>query len=99
MKKLLLIALVVVGFFVAAAPRSEARVFFNIGIGFPFYPYPAYYPGYYGGYYSGCGYRPYSYPYGYGYAYPSFYSGQRIYFISGRAFFWHHRHRVFLRRR
>ena len=102
MKKLLLIALVTVGLFVTAAPKSEARVFVNIGFGFPFYPYPAYYPSYYGG----CGYSPYAYPYsygygsyGYGYAYPSFYYGQRIYFYSGRPYFWHRGHRVFLRRR
>jgi hypothetical protein len=95
MKKLLLIALVTVGLFVTAAPKSEARVFVNIGFGFPFYPYPAYYSSYYGG----CGYYPYAYPYSYGYAYPSFYYGQRISFYSGRPYFWHRGHRVFLRRR
>ena len=91
MKKLLLIALVTIGLFVTAAPKSEARVFVNIGFGFPFYPYPTYY--------GGCGYYPYAYPYSYGYIYPSFYYGQRIYFYSGRPFFWHHGHRAFLRRR
>jgi hypothetical protein len=97
MKKGFLIALVALGFLVVAAPESEARVFFNIGIGLPLYPYPAYYPAYYGG----CGYHPYAYPfsYGYGYGYPSFYYGQRIYFSSGRPFIWRHGHRVFLRRR
>ena len=95
MKKLLLIALVTGGFLMAAAPKSEARVFVNFGFGFPFYPYPAYYPAYYGG----CGYYPYAYPYSYGYTYPSFYYGQRIFFSSGRPFFWSHGHRVFLRHR
>ena len=99
MKKLLLIAFVTAGLFVTATPNSEARVFVNIGFGFPFYSYPAYYPGYYGGYYGGCGSYPYGYGYGYGYISPSFYYGQRIYFYSGRPFFWHHGHRVFLRRR
>jgi hypothetical protein len=94
MKKLLLIALVAAGFLMAGAPKSEARVFFNIGIGFPLYPYPTYSPAYYGG----CGY-PYAYPYSYGYIYPSFYYGQRIYFSSGRPFVWRHGHRVFLRHR
>ena len=32
MKKLLLIALITVGFLMAAAPKSEARVFVNFGI-------------------------------------------------------------------
>jgi hypothetical protein len=51
MKKLLLIAVVAIGFLVAAAPQSEARVFVNVGFGFPFgfcgypaYPYYPYYP-------------------------------------------------------
>ncbi len=91
MKKLLLIALVTVGFLMVGTPKSEARVFFNIGIGLPLYPYPAYY--------GGCGYYPYAYPYSYGYVYPSFYYGQRIFFSSGRPFFWSRGHRVFLRRR
>ena len=94
MKKLFLIALVTAGLFVTAAPKSEARVFVNVGFGFPFYPYPAYYPAYYGG----CGY-PYAYPYSYGYIYPSFYAGQRVFFFSGRPFFWFRGHRVFLRHR
>lgn len=69
MKKLVLICLVAVGFLVAAAPKSEARVFVNVGFGFPvgfgYYPYPAYgypyygYPGYYSGAYVRFGYRPY----------------------------------------
>ncbi len=69
MKKLLLIALVAGGFLVAAAPKSEARVFVNIGLGLPigYYPYPAYgygyhpygYPGYYPSVYYSSGYRPY----------------------------------------
>jgi hypothetical protein len=92
MKKLLLIALVAAGFLVAGTSTSEARVFFNIGFGLPFYPYPAYYPAYPP--YYGCGY-----PYAYGYAYPSFYYGQRIYFSTGRPFFWYRGHRVFLRHR
>ena len=45
MKKLLLIALVAGGFTFAAALRSEAQVYFNIGFGFP---------GYYGYYPYGC---------------------------------------------
>jgi hypothetical protein len=68
MKKLLLIALVAAGFLVAATPKSEARVFVNIGLGFPvgYYPYPAYYGGYPYGYpayypppYVRFGYRPF----------------------------------------
>lgn len=54
MKKVLLIALVAIGFLVTAAPKSEARVFFNIGIGAPFGYYPYYQPYY--------GYYPYPYP-------------------------------------
>jgi hypothetical protein len=100
MKKLLLIALVTVGLFATAAPKSEARVFINFGFGFPFYSYPAaYYPGYYGG----CGYYPYRgggyYGGGYRYSNPSYYSGRRVYFYSGRPFYWSHGHRVFLRHR
>ena len=41
MKKLLLIALVAGGLTFAAAPRSDAQVYFSVGVG----------PGYYGGYY------------------------------------------------
>ena len=41
MKKLLLVALMAGGMTFAAAPRSDAQVFFSIGFG----------PGYYGGYY------------------------------------------------
>ena len=69
MKKLLLIAAVAIGFMMAGAPTSQARVFVNVGIGLPFpgiYPYPAYgcypyygYPAYYPGVYYGVAYRPY----------------------------------------
>ena len=68
MKKLLLIALMAGGLTFAAAPRSDAQVFFSIGFG----------PGYYGGYYP-YGYYPYrSYyrPY-YGYRYYRPYYGYR----------------------
>jgi hypothetical protein len=65
MKKLLLISLITLGFLMAATPKSEARVFVNIGLGFPigYYPYPAYYgyypyPAYYAPGYVGFGYRP-----------------------------------------
>lgn len=48
MKKLLLIAVVAIGFLAAGAPKSEARVFVNVGVGFPFgfcgYPAYPYYP-------------------------------------------------------
>jgi hypothetical protein len=83
MKKLLLIALVTIGFLVVAAPKSEARVFFNIGIGFPIgsYPYPAYY---------GYGYYPY--------AYPGYY-GPRVYYSSAyRPYYWSHGRRIYYRR-
>jgi hypothetical protein len=80
MKKLLLIALVVLGFSLAGVSRAEAGVHVGIGIGFPigYYPYPYAYPAYY----------PYGYPYGYyrpGYVrvvHRSFYwyRGRRIYY-------------------
>ena len=64
MKKLLLIVLVAGGLTFVAAPRSDARVYFSIGYGFPgyygyyaygyYYPYRYYYRPYYGYYY-----RPY----------------------------------------
>jgi len=47
MKKLLLIAMVAGGLTVAAAPRSDAQVFFSIGFGpgyYGYYPYGHYYP-------------------------------------------------------
>ena len=80
MKKLLLIALVMVGFAVMGASRAEAGVSVGIGIGVPigYYPYPYAYPAYY----------PYAYPY-YGYYRPSYvrivhrpywYHGRRIYY-------------------
>ena len=54
MKKLLLIALVGGGLTFAAAPRSEAQVFFSIGFGpgygyypYGYYPYRYYYRPYY----------------------------------------------------
>ena len=66
MKKLLLIVLVAAGLTFAAAPRSDAQVFFSIGIG----------PGYYG-YYPYGYYRPY---YGYSYYRPYYwYGGHRYY--------------------
>jgi hypothetical protein len=88
MKKLLLIAVVAIGFLVAGAPKSEARVFFNIGIGLPFgfYPYPAYYS---------CGY-PY-YPYAYAPYYAPYY-GATIYYSSYGPYYWHHGRRIYLRR-
>lgn len=59
MKKLMLIALVTIGFIVMATPESNAGVSVGIGFGFPgFCGYPAYYPyGYYPPviYYSGVG--------------------------------------------
>ena len=79
MKKLLLIAIVAVGFLVAGATKSEARVFFNIGIGLP--APVAYYPGYYPyGYYP---YRPYYAPgvyYGVGYRPYYWWHGRRVYY-------------------
>jgi hypothetical protein len=70
MKKVLLIALVAGGLTFAAAPRSDAQVFFSIGFG----------PGYYGGYYpyGYYPYRPYYRPY-YGYYRPYWYGGHRYY--------------------
>jgi len=64
MKKLLLIAFVAGGLTFTAAPRSEARVFFSIGIG----------PGYYGYYPYG-----YYYPYRYYYRPYYWYGGHRYY--------------------
>jgi hypothetical protein len=84
MKKFLLIALVAFGFLVAAAPKSEARVFFNIGIGFPIGYYP-YYPAYYG-----YGYYPYAY---------SGYYGPRVYYNNYRPYYWYHGRRVYYRPR
>jgi hypothetical protein len=70
MKKVLLIALAAGALSFAAAPRSDAQVFFSIGFG----------PGYYGGYYP-YGYYPYrSYYrpyYGYSYYRPYWYGGHR----------------------
>jgi len=65
MKKLLLIAVVAGGLTFAAAPRSDARVYFSVGFG----------PGYYGYYPYG-----YYYPYRYGYYRPYYwYGGHRYY--------------------
>ncbi len=76
MKKLLLLSLVTLGFLALGAPKSEARVFVNVGFGFPigygYNPYPAYgygcYPygnrGYYPSVYYGGGYRPYYWSHG-----------------------------------
>ena len=60
MKRLLLIALVAGGLLFGAAPRSDAGVYFSVGLGYPgyygYYPYGYYYPyRYY--------YGPYYYPY------------------------------------
>ncbi len=81
MKKLMMIALVVIGL-IAAAPDSDARVYVNIGLGFPigFYGYPAYYP---------YGYYPYGAPY---YA-PAYFSvGYRPYYWwHGRRIYYRHR--------
>jgi len=79
MKKLLLIALVAGGLTFAAAPRSDAQVYFSIGFG----------PGYYG-YYPYGYYNPYRYnyyrPY-YGYSYYRPYYG-----YGGHRYYRHHRH-------
>ena len=94
MKKLLLIALVAGGFAFTTVPRTEARGFVSVGIGFPI-----------GGYYGGCGpgygygysgYYPYGYsrPYysrvGYGYYNRPYYS---------RPYYWHHGRRIYHGRR
>ena len=79
MKKLLLIVLVVGGFSFAAAPRSDAQVFFSIGFGpgyYGYYPYGYYYPHRYY-------YRPY---YGYSYYRP-------YYWYGGHRYYRHHHHR------
>jgi hypothetical protein len=87
MKKALLIALVAAGFLMVGAPKSEARVFFNIGIGFPFAYYP-YYPAYYGyPAYPGYGYYPYAYP------------GVHVYYNSFGPYYWYHGRRVYFRHR
>lgn len=74
MKKLLLIALVAGGLTFAAAPRSDAQVYFSIGFGPGYYgycPYGYYYP-----------YRYYYRPYwGYSYYRPYYwYGGHRHYY-------------------
>ena len=96
MKKLLLIALVAGGLAFAATPRTEARTFVSVGIGFPI--------GF--GYYNGCGY-PGSYGYGYGYPayYPyGYYRTYRPYYSRGyryhrRPYYWHHGRRIYYARR
>ena len=74
MKKLLLVALVAGGFMFAAAPRSDAQVFFSIGFG----------PGYYGGYYP----SGYYYPYGYYRPYYAYY--RPYYWYHGHRYYRHH---------
>lgn len=65
MKRLLIIALLALGFIVAAAPESDAGVSIGIGFGFPgYFGYPpygyGYYPAaYYAPVYYSVGYRPY----------------------------------------
>jgi hypothetical protein len=96
MKKILLIAVVAVGFAFAATPRTEARTFVSVGIGLPI--------GF--GYYGGCGYPGY---YGYGYGYPGYYPygyyrTYRPYYSVGyryhqRPYYWHHGRRVYYGRR
>jgi hypothetical protein len=66
MKKLLLIALVAGGLTYAAAPRSNAQVFFSVGFG----------PGYYG-YYPYGYYRPH---WGYSYYRPYYWHGGHRYY-------------------
>ena len=85
MKKLILLAMVLVWFGMFATPKAEAGVF--IGIGLPVVPvYPAYYPGYYGPYpYYYGGY--YGHPYGYGYRgyYGHVYNGRIVHSHDSRA--------------
>ncbi len=76
MKKLLLIVLVAGGLNFAAAPRSDAQVFFSIGVG----------PGYYG-YYPYRYYRPY---YGYSYYRPYYWYGGHRYYRHHRHHRYHH---------
>ena len=88
-KKLLLIAVVAVGFGIVSAPRSEAGLSVGIGFGVPVgYGY-----GYgYGPYYSS--YSPYyARPYGYGYGY---YEPVRV--IVRPHYHWRHGHRYYCRR-
>jgi hypothetical protein len=65
MKKLLLIAVVAGGLTFAAAPLSDAQVYFSVGFGpgyYGYYPYGHYYPyryGYYRPYYWYGGHRYY----------------------------------------
>ena len=76
MKKLLLIALMAGGLTFAAAPRSDAQVFFSIGFG----------PGYYGGYYP-YGYYPYR-----SYYRPYYWYGGHRYYRHYRHHRYHHRY-------
>jgi hypothetical protein len=82
MKKLLLIVLLAGGLTFAAAPRSEAQVFFSIGFG----------PGYYGYYPSG-----YYYPYRYYYRPYYGYSYYRPYYWYGGHRHYRHHHRYYHR--
>jgi hypothetical protein len=78
MKKRLLTVLVAGGLTFAAAPRSDAQVFFSIGSGpgyYGYYPYGYYYP-----------HRHYYRPY-YGYSYYRPY-----YWYGGHRYYRHHRH-------
>jgi hypothetical protein len=67
MRKLLLIAVVAGGLMVAGTTRSDAQVYFSIGVG----------PGYYG--YYPYGYYPYSYYRPYYYRPYYWYGGHRYY--------------------
>lgn len=75
MKKLLLIALVAGGVTFAAVPRSDAQVYFSVGVG----------PGYYG-YYPYGYYRPY---YGYSYYRPYYWYGGHRYYRHHRHHHYH----------
>ena len=85
MKKLLLIALVAIGFVLVPAQSSDAQIYVGIpgarvGVGYPSY-------GYYNGYPRDYGYYPYSYYGSYPYRtyYYTGYNGHRVYYR-------HHRH-------
>ena len=85
MKKLLLIALVAIGFAFVPVQSSDAQIYVGIpggvgvGIGYPSYGYYYGYPRYYG-------YYPYSY-------YGSYYGGPSYYWSNGhRVYYRHHRH-------
>jgi hypothetical protein len=88
MKKLMITALLAIGFIVLTVPESNGGVSIGIGLGFPgVYGYPAYYPYGYGCYPSN--YYPYS---------AAYYRPVIYYSAVYGPYYWWHGHRVYVRR-